>query len=124
MRSAWVRSSMAPTIVFDAFGRLYAVTGSPGGSQIIGYVAKTLVALLDWKMDPQRAVDLANFGNRNGPTELEKGSEAEAWKTALEAKGHEVRLIDMTSGIQAIVKTPEGYLGGADGRREGVAIGD
>ncbi len=118
------RSSMAPTIVFDAFGRLYAVTGSPGGSQIIGYVAKTLVALLDWKMDPQRAIDLANFGNRNGPTELEKSSEAEAWKAALEAKGHEVRLIEMTSGIQAIVKTPEGYLGGADGRREGVAIGD
>lgn len=118
------RSSMAPTIVFDAFGRLYAVTGSPGGSQIIGYVAKTLVALLDWKLDPQQAVDLANFGSRNGPTELEKGSEAEAWKTALEAKGHEVRLIEMTSGIQAIVKTPAGYLGGADGRREGVAIGD
>lgn len=118
------RSSMAPTIVFDAFGRLYAVTGSPGGSQIIGYVAKTLVALLDWKLDPQQAVDLANFGSRNGPTELEKGSEAEAWKTALEAKGHEIRLIEMTSGIQAIVKTPAGYLGGADGRREGVAIGD
>lgn len=118
------RSSMAPTIVFDAFGRLYAVTGSPGGSQIIGYVAKTLVALLDWKMDPQRAVDLANFGNRNGPTELEKASEAENWKAALEARGHEIRLIEMTSGIQAIVKTPEGYLGGADGRREGVAIGD
>ncbi|WP_439499293.1 gamma-glutamyltransferase [Bosea sp. (in: a-proteobacteria)] len=118
------RSSMAPTVVFDAFGRLYAVTGSPGGSQIIGYVAKTLVALLDWKMDPQRAVDFANFGSRNGPTELEAGSEAEAWKPALEAKGHEVRLLEMTSGIQAIVKTPEGYLGGADGRREGVAIGD
>ena len=118
------RSSMAPTLVFDAFGRLYAVVGSPGGSQIIGYVAKTLIALLDWKMDPQRAVDLANFGNRNGPTELEKASEAEGWKTALEAKGHEIRLIEMTSGIQAIVKTPEGYLGGADGRREGVAIGD
>lgn len=118
------RSSMAPTLVFDAFGRLYAVVGSPGGSQIIGYVAKTLVALLDWKMDPQQAVDLANFGSRNGPTELEKRSEAEGWKAALEAKGHEIRLIDMTSGIQAIVKTPEGFRGGADGRREGVAIGD
>ena len=118
------RSSMAPTLVFDAFGRLYAVVGSPGGSQIIGFVAKTLVALLDWKMDPQAAVDLGNFGSRNGPTELEKGTEAEAWKAALEARGHEVRLLDMTSGIQAIVKTPEGFLGGADGRREGVAIGD
>ena len=118
------RSSMAPTLVFDAFGRLYAVVGSPGGSQIIGFVAKTLVALLDWKMDPQIAVDLGNFGSRNGPTELEKGTEAEAWKDALEAKGHEVRLLEMTSGIQAIVKTPEGFVGGADGRREGVAIGD
>jgi gamma-glutamyltranspeptidase/glutathione hydrolase len=118
------RSSMAPTLVFDAFGRLYAVVGSPGGSQIIGYVAKTLVALLDWKLDPQQAVDLGNFGSRNGPTELEKGTEAEGWKAALEAKGHEVRLLDMTSGIQAIVKTPEGFVGGADGRREGVAIGD
>ncbi len=118
------RSSMAPTLVFDAFGRLYAVVGSPGGSQIIGYVARTLVALLDWKMDPQAAVDLGNFGSRNGPTELEKGTEAEGWKAALEAKGHEIRLLEMTSGIQAIVKTPEGFVGGADGRREGVAIGD
>ena len=118
------RSSMAPTLVFDAFGRLYAVVGSPGGSQIIGYVGKTLVALLDWNMDPQQAVDFGNFGSRNGPTELEKGTEAEAWKVTLEAKGHEVRLLEMTSGTQAIVKTPEGFLGGADGRREGVAIGD
>ncbi len=118
------RSSMAPTLVFDAFGRLYAVVGSPGGSQIIGYVTKALVALLDWRMDPQQAVDLGNFGSRNGPTELERGTEAESWKAALEAKGHEVRLIEMTSGIQAIVKTPEGFVGGADGRREGVAVGD
>lgn len=118
------RSSMAPTLVFDAFGRLYAVVGSPGGSQIIGYVAKTLVALLDWKMDPQAAADFGNFGSRNGPTELEAGTEAEGWKAALEARGHEVRLLEMTSGTQVIVKTPEGYVGGADGRREGVAIGD
>ncbi len=118
------RSSMAPTIVFEADGRLHAVVGSPGGSQIIGYVVKTLVAMLDWKMDPQSAVDFANFGSRNGPTELEKGSEAEAWKAALETRGHEVRLIDMTSGIQAITRTRQGFAGGADGRREGVAIGD
>lgn len=118
------RSSMAPTLVFDAFGRLYAVVGSPGGSQIIEFVAKTLVALLDWRMDPQQAADFGNFGSRNGPTELEGGTEAEAWKTALEAKGHKVQLMEMTSGTQVIVKTPEGFVGGADGRREGVAIGD
>jgi gamma-glutamyltranspeptidase/glutathione hydrolase len=118
------RSSMAPTLVFDAFDRLYVVTGSPGGSLIINYVAKTLVGLLDWKLDPQVAVDLPNFGSRNGPTEIEKGTEAEGWKAALEAKGHEVRAIDMNSGIQAIVVTPAGLVGGADGRREGVAIGN
>lgn len=118
------RSSMAPTLVFDAFGRLYAVAGSPGGSQIIEFVAKTLVALLDWRMDPQQAADFGNFGSRNGPTELEAGTEVEGWKAALEAKGHKVQLMEMTSGTQVIVKTPEGFLGGADGRREGVAIGD
>jgi gamma-glutamyltranspeptidase / glutathione hydrolase len=118
------RSSMAPTLVFDAFGRLYAVVGSPGGSQIIPYVAKTIIALLDWRLDPQQAVDLANFGSRNGPTEVERGTEAETWITTLQARGHEVRAIEMTSGIQAIIVSPVGYLGGADTRREGVAIGD
>ncbi|HYF53660.1 MAG TPA: gamma-glutamyltransferase, partial [Salinarimonas sp.] len=70
------RSSMAPTIVFDAFDRLYVVTGSPGGSLIINFVAKTLVGILDWRLDPQVAVDLPNMGSRNGPTELERGTEA------------------------------------------------
>ena len=115
---------MAPTIVLDQQGKLHAVLGSPGGSQIIPYVAKTLVGLLDWKLDPQVAVDLPNFGSRNGPTELEAGTEAEGWKSELEARGHEVKLIDMNSGIQAIVVGPEGLTGGADSRREGVAIGN
>ncbi|HEV7251502.1 MAG TPA: gamma-glutamyltransferase [Mesorhizobium sp.] len=118
------RSSMAPTIVLDREGKLHAVLGSPGGSQIIPYVAKTLVGILDWKLDPQVAVDLPNFGSRNGPTELEAGTEAEGWKAELEAKGHEVKLIDMNSGIQVIVVGPEGLTGGADSRREGVAIGN
>ncbi|WP_230532277.1 gamma-glutamyltransferase [Microvirga roseola] len=118
------RSSMAPTLVLDGSSKLYAVVGSPGGSLIPNYVAKTLVGILDWNLDPQVAADLPNFGSRNGPTELEAGTEAEAWKTALEAKGHEVRLIDQNSGIHAIVVTPAGLVGGADSRREGVAIGN
>jgi gamma-glutamyltranspeptidase / glutathione hydrolase len=118
------RSSMAPTLVFDADNKLYAVVGSPGGSQIITYVTKTLVGILDWKLDPQVAVDLPNFGSRNGPTEIEAGTEAETWTSALEAKGHQVRLVEMNSGIQAIVVSPNSLTGGADSRREGVAIGN
>ncbi|HSH82518.1 MAG TPA: gamma-glutamyltransferase [Herpetosiphonaceae bacterium] len=118
------RSSMAPTLVFDANNKLHAVVGSPGGSQIITYVTKTLVGILDWELDPQVAVDLPNFGSRNGPTEIEAGTEAETWKSTLEAKGHRVRAIDMNSGIQAIIIGPSGLTGGADSRREGVAIGN
>lgn len=118
------RSSMAPTIVLDSGDKLYAVIGSPGGSLIINYVAKTLVGILDWKLDPQVAADLPNLGSRNGPTELEAGTEAAEWKAGLEAKGHEVKLIDQNSGIHAIVVTPAGLVGGADSRREGVAIGN
>ncbi|MGB8816591.1 MAG: gamma-glutamyltransferase [Rhizobiaceae bacterium] len=118
------RSSMAPTIVLDGSGKLHAIVGSPGGSLIINYVVKTLVALIDWKLDPQVAVDLPNFGSRNGPTELEMGTEAEGWQAGLEAKGHAVKLVEMTSGIQAIVVTNDGFVGGADSRREGVAIGN
>jgi gamma-glutamyltranspeptidase/glutathione hydrolase len=118
------RSSMAPFIVFDGqSGRLEQVVGSPGGSLIINYVAKTLVATLDWKMDMQSAIDLPNLGSRGGPTEIEKGTELEKVSGALKAMGHEVRVIDMTSGLAGIRRTPSGWEGGADPRREGVARG-
>ncbi|MET0742903.1 MAG: gamma-glutamyltransferase family protein, partial [Microvirga sp.] len=118
------RSSMSPTLVFDETGKLHAVVGSPGGSLIISYVAKALVGLIDWKLDPQVAADLPNVGSRNGPTELEAGTEAEGWKAGLEAKGHDVKLIEQNSGLHLIVVTPAGLVGGADSRREGVAIGN
>jgi gamma-glutamyltranspeptidase/glutathione hydrolase len=118
------RSSMSPTLVFDPAGEVRAVVGSPGGSAIINYVVKVLVALLDWGLDPQKAVDLANFGSRNGPTELEAHTEAVEWRAALEAMGHTVTVMDFNSGAQAVVRRPEGLVGGADFRREGVAIGD
>ncbi|MFT5509608.1 MAG: gamma-glutamyltranspeptidase/glutathione hydrolase, partial [Hyphomicrobiaceae bacterium] len=65
------RSSMAPTIVFNADGSFRAAVGSPGGSRIILYVAKALVAMIDWKLDPQAAVALANFGKRGPSFEIE-----------------------------------------------------
>jgi gamma-glutamyltranspeptidase/glutathione hydrolase len=121
---------MAPTLVFDkATGQLVATVGSPGGSQIIGYVAKTLVGIMDWNLDIQQAIALPNFGSRNGPTELEKGRFSSAVVDGLKARGHDVREIDMGSGLQGIVRTrlPDGSMvwsGGADPRREGVALGD
>ncbi|NVH60824.1 gamma-glutamyltransferase [Pseudomonas simiae] len=124
------RSAMAPTLVFDRkSGELLATVGSPGGSQIIEYVSKSLVAMLDWKLDPQAAISLPNFGSRNGATELESGLFSPALKQALKDKGHALSEIDMTSGIQAIVLTRDAQgkvslSGGADPRREGEAVGD
>ncbi|MBK7658162.1 MAG: gamma-glutamyltransferase [Betaproteobacteria bacterium] len=118
------RSSMAPFVVTDAkTGRLDQVLGSPGGSLIIGYVAKTLVATLDWKLDMQAAIDLPNRGSRGGATEVEKGTELEGTIAALKAMGHDVRAIDMTSGLAGIRRTKAGWQAGADPRREGVARG-
>ena len=118
------RSSMAPTLVFDSDGELLMVVGSPGGSRIIEYVAKTLVATLDWGMDVQSAIDLGHVVNRNGGTDLEAGTEAEAFQAALESRGHEVKVRDLNSGLHAIMITQEGLVGGADPRREGIVLGD
>ncbi len=118
------RSAMAPTMAFDRDGRLVLVLGSAGGSAIINHVVKTLVATLDWNMDLQRAIDLPNFGSRNGPTELELGTAAASWADSLRALCHEVRVIDMTSGVHGIQRTRHGWSGGADPRREGVARGE
>ncbi len=118
------RSSMSPTIVLDRQGKFVMAVGSPGGSTIIGYVAKALIAALDWNLDPQAAVELPNFANRNGPTDLETGSRLTALVPRLEALGHRLRFREMTSGLHAIRRVDGGLLGGADPRREGVAIGD
>ena len=117
------RSAMAPTLVFDAQGALALTVGSPGGSAIINYVAQTLVAMLDWRLDPQQAVSLPHYGSRNGPTELEQGCHLEFLMPQLAARGHRVALIDMPSGLSAILKTEQGYAGGADPRREGTVKG-
>jgi gamma-glutamyltranspeptidase/glutathione hydrolase len=118
------RSSMSPTLVFDARdGRLLMSLGSPGGAAIIHFTAKTLLGTLAWGLDAQRAIDLPNFGSFNGPTVLERGRFPAATLDALRARGHTVNEIDMTSGLQAIQRTPTGWFGGADPRREGVAMG-
>lgn len=117
------RSSMAPFAVFEQ-GKLKMVLGSPGGSAIINYVAKTLVAMIDWKLDVQQAIALPNMGSRNRDTEIEEGTLLADREPALEAMGHNVKLLPFPSGVHAIVVGPDGLEGGADPRREGVARGD
>jgi len=117
------RSSMAPTLVFDRRG-LYAVLGSPGGSQIPNFVSQALIGLLDWRMAPAEIVAQPRLGNRNGPTEVERGRVDAALVDGLRARGHEVREVDMTSGLALVVRNGRGWTGAADPRREGRAGGD
>ena len=119
------RSSMSPTLVFDAAsGALRMSAGSPGGAAIIHFTAKTLLGTLAFGLDAQRAIDLPNIGSLNGPTLLERGRFDAATVDALKARGHTVQEVEMTSGLQAIERTPSGWFGGADPRREGIAMGD
>jgi gamma-glutamyltranspeptidase/glutathione hydrolase len=117
------RSSMSPTIVLKDGMPVFAL-GSPGGSNIIPYVAKTIVALVDWKMDMQQAVALPHLSNRFGSYDLEAGTTAAGLAKDLEALGYKVAEKELNSGLQGVSFTAEGLAGGADPRREGVAVGD
>ena len=117
------RSSMAPTIVFQGQQPVLAI-GSPGGSMIINYVAKALVGVLDWRLDVQAAIDLPNFGSRNGPTLLELGSRYGALAPELQRRGHQVETLVLTSGLHGIERVPGGWRGGADPRRDGSVRGE
>jgi gamma-glutamyltranspeptidase/glutathione hydrolase len=119
------RSAMSPTLVFDKQTKqLVLATGSPGGSTIINYVSKVLVGTLDWKLNVQQAISLPNFGSRNGPTELEAGKFSNDVVSQLKARGHEVRQVELNSGLQGLQRTPTGWFGGADPRREGIVRGE
>ena len=118
------RSSMSPTIVFKD-NEPYLLIGSPGGSRIINYVAKTIVAVLDWDMDPQDAIETGHFLHRNGKTlDLEQATTAAGFQENLEAKGHTVAVRDLNSGLHAILINDGELIGAADPRREGVAMGE
>ncbi|WP_179401141.1 gamma-glutamyltransferase [Burkholderia guangdongensis] len=123
------RSAMAPELVFDQKTKqLTMVVGSAGGPQIINHVAKTLVGVMDWGMTMQQAIALPNFGSTNGPTELEQDRVSDALVNGLKARGHDVRVVEMNSGLQGIQRlNVEGrtvWFGGSDPRREGIAMGD
>lgn len=112
-------SSMTPTLVFDSRGKLFAVIGSPGGWRIIPYVSKTLMGLLDWKLDMAQAVSLPNVTSRSAMVELEEGTGLETVAEELRAMGHEVKFAEHTSGLNGFRITAQGVDAVADPRREG-----
>jgi gamma-glutamyltranspeptidase/glutathione hydrolase len=116
------RSSMSPTIVLKDGKPLLAI-GSPGGSQIIGYVAQALIAYIDWGMDVGQIVAMPHLINRFGPYDLEAGTDAEKLADPLKALGYEVKMGEMNSGLHAIALSADGLKGAADPRREGIAVG-
>ena len=120
-------SSMAPTIVLDDRDRVRLVVGSPGGTQIIGFVVQTLVGVLDWHLDVQQAVAAPHFLAQEGPIELEQGTALAGDAAALGALGHTTAVRVMNSGLHAIAidyGDKKVLSGAVDPRREGVALGD
>lgn len=117
------RSSMSPTMLFNEKGELALIIGSPGGSRIINYVAQTIINVVDFDMNIQQAINAPRFTNRNDYTALEKGTVLSELSSQLEAKGHKVRVLDLNSGLHGIQIMEGKLIGGADPRREGVAVG-
>ena len=117
-------SAMSPVIVFGPDGKFFAALGSPGGAQIIAYVAQGIVNLIDGQLSMEAVAAAARHVNLNGPTLIERGSSLEKFTPALTAMGHRVRAIPFDSGVNGIRRVNGGYEGGADPRREGVALGD
>lgn len=119
------RSSMSPTMVFDENNELVLVIGSPGGSRIINYVAQTIIGVLDWDLDIQQAISMPRFTNRNDYTALERGTQLEALAERLKARGHsKLKVIDLNSGLHGVQIKNGKLIGGADPRREGIAVGE
>ncbi|PKI17501.1 gamma-glutamyltransferase [Colwellia sp. 12G3] len=117
------RSSMAPMMVFNEDNSLRLIVGAPGGSRIINYVAQTIIGVLDWQLNVQQAINLPKVTNRNHVTTLELDTDIAKLKPALEARGHQVKVSALNSGLHAIEVTKNGLVGGADPRREGIALG-
>ncbi len=115
------RSSMAPTIVLRDGAPVLAL-GSPGGSRIIGYVSEAIVGVIDWGLDVQQATQIPHAVNRFGTYDLEAGSAAVSLAEPLTAMGFEVNERALTSGLH-LIGIGERLSGGADPRREGIALG-
>ncbi len=118
------RSSMDPTMVFTSGRELRYVLGSPGGAAIILFNVKAILALIDWHLDAQGAAALVNFGTTGESVMLEPDTAWDGLAQSLRNLGHAVERTPLSSGMHIVTVTPDGLEGGADPRREGVALGD
>ena len=118
------RSSMSPTFVLDRERKLVLSVGSAGGQRIIGDTLQALVGMLDWNLSAQAALDLPRVANMNGPTELEDKGDLPAQADALRKLGHQVQVRRHEGGLTAVRRKGDGWEGGADPRRDGVAKGE
>jgi gamma-glutamyltranspeptidase / glutathione hydrolase len=138
------RSSMSPTLVFNKAadgtrGDFLMATGSPGGAAIIQFTVKTIVSAVDWKLDAQQATSMVNFGAANSATtgvggehpsiDISNSGLNDPLLNGLRALGHTVSFAAQSSGVSTIIKGKSAngatqFVGGADPRREGIALGD
>jgi gamma-glutamyltranspeptidase/glutathione hydrolase len=115
---------MTPAIVLDKDGTPAIALGSPGGPNIIGYVAQALVEMIDWGRSPGAAASAPHVLNRNGPTLIEAGSAAADLRAPLEALGHEVKEVELKSGLNIVAFKEGKMIGASDPRRDGLALGE
>ena len=113
-------SSMTPTIVLDAEGRVVLTVGASGGSTIISSTLQVLLAVLDFGLDPQEAVAAPRLHHQWLPEKLwlEPGFSLDVQR-ALSARGHELVVRPGFSSVQAVARQDDAYVGGADPRKGG-----
>jgi gamma-glutamyltranspeptidase/glutathione hydrolase len=117
-------TSMVPTMVFNERGQLDTLGGSAGGGQIVDYVSANLVRMLANQASPLEALAQGHISTAvANRVQLEKGTAAAQLAEALQAKGQNVEVVPMNSGMGFIKRSGEGWLGSADPRRDGVAWG-
>jgi gamma-glutamyltranspeptidase/glutathione hydrolase len=111
-------SSMSPTLVLKG-GKVYLVTGSPGGSRIITTVLQVISNVIDHGMNVQEAVSAPRIHHQWLPDELrvERGLSIDTVRI-LESRGHKVVVTPTSGSAQTIMVTPQGSLAGAADTRQ------
>ncbi|MBB6129039.1 gamma-glutamyltransferase [Mucilaginibacter lappiensis] len=117
-------SSMTPTIV-EKNGKLLMVVGTPGGSTIITSVFQTIINVIEFDQDMQQAVTSKRFHHQWLPDEIaaEKGALDSVTIIKLQSKGYKINSRRGIGRVDAILKTPQGYQGGADPRGDDTKLG-